>query len=289
MLQEVFQSTATLLPAAEQVLQELEEDARTSWEDRAVFHATQVTNLAGEAFETLSENRWSRRDCTEYQDELDWVIICGELNLSDMPVKMRRAARAREDQVNNEYQRATRVVERLLRAHGSRPETGHPPAGDGRRSERKHQGEFNTEHAPEGRMEYEDSVPVDRRSTLPVADILEAERQERPWESAPGAGWLRPITSDRSPGIGDLGMAVLHIGAPARLQGGGRVVQPGGTSTPLVGGPVEPLSRTYSESSARVDYRRRLELNTQDSDEDVLFRQEMRYTERGAGGFSSIR
>ncbi len=36
--------------------------------------ATQVTNLAGKAFETLSENRWSRRDCTEYQDELDWVM-----------------------------------------------------------------------------------------------------------------------------------------------------------------------------------------------------------------------
>jgi hypothetical protein len=30
-------------------------------------------------------------------------------------------------------------------------------------------------------------------------------------------------------------------------------------------------------------------LNTQDSDEDVLFRQEMRYPERGAGGFSGLR
>jgi hypothetical protein len=67
MLQEVEESTATLLPAAEQVLQELEEEARANWEERAVYHATQVTNLAGEAFETLSENRWSRRDCTEYQ------------------------------------------------------------------------------------------------------------------------------------------------------------------------------------------------------------------------------
>jgi hypothetical protein len=34
----------------------------------------QFTNSAGEAFETLSENRWSRRDCTEYQEELDWVM-----------------------------------------------------------------------------------------------------------------------------------------------------------------------------------------------------------------------
>jgi hypothetical protein len=112
---------ATLLPAAEQMLQELEEEARAScWEDRAVFYATQITNLAGEAFETLNENRWSRRDCMKYQDELDWVIksfrrIC---DLSDMPAKMRRPARAREDRVNHEYQRATRVVERLLRAQG---------------------------------------------------------------------------------------------------------------------------------------------------------------------------
>jgi hypothetical protein len=75
--------------------------------------------------------------------------------------------------------------------------------------------------------------------------------------------------SDRSLGIGDLGMVGLHIGAPARR-------------TPLVRGPGELLSRTNSGSSARVDFRWRLELNTQDSDEDVLFRQEMRYPERGA-------
>jgi hypothetical protein len=74
MLQEVEESTATLLPAAEKVLLELEEEARANWEERAVYQATQVINLAGEAFETLSENRWSRRDCTEYQEELDWMM-----------------------------------------------------------------------------------------------------------------------------------------------------------------------------------------------------------------------
>jgi len=52
---------------------------------------------------------------------------------------------------------------------------------------------------------------------------------------------------------------------------------------------VDLLSRTFSGSSTRVDYRRLLEMNTQDTDEDLLFRQEMRYTERGAGGFSNIR
>jgi hypothetical protein len=130
---------------------------------------------------------------------------------------------------------------------------------------------------------------MDRRPTLPVADILGAGRQEWSWGSALGAGCLRPVASDRSPGLGDLSMASQHIIAPARLQKGRRAAQPGGTSTPMVRDPGELLSRTYSGSSARVDYRRRLELNTQDSDEDVLFLQEMRYPERGARGFSNLR
>jgi hypothetical protein len=102
LLQEVEESTATLLPAAEQTLQEQEEEAKASWEERAVFYATRVTNIAGEAFETLNENRWSLRDCTEYQDELDWEMrtfrrICNELDSRNLPAKMRRAAQARED------------------------------------------------------------------------------------------------------------------------------------------------------------------------------------------------
>jgi hypothetical protein len=40
-----------------------------------------------------------------------------ELDSSVLPAKMRRAALAREDRVNHEYQRAASVVERLLRAH----------------------------------------------------------------------------------------------------------------------------------------------------------------------------
>jgi hypothetical protein len=197
MLQEVEEFTATLLPAVEQVLQELEEEARASWGERAIYNGTQVTNLAVEAFETLSENRWSRRDCTEYQDELDWVMrtfrrVCDELDLSSMPAKMRRAARAREDRINHEYQRATRVVERLLQAHGGRPETGHLLAGNGRRDERKYRDEFNIKHVPEERMEYEDSVPIYRRPTLPIADVLGAEQQERSWESLRDRGGSNP-------------------------------------------------------------------------------------------------
>ena len=81
-------------------MQELEEEARADWEERAVYHATQVTNLAGEAFETLSENRWSQRDCTEYQEELDWAMrtfrrVYDEVDVASMPAKMRRVACAR--------------------------------------------------------------------------------------------------------------------------------------------------------------------------------------------------
>jgi hypothetical protein len=97
---------------------------------------------------------------------------------------------------------------------------------------------------------------MDRRPTLPVADILGAGRQELSWDSAAGAGCLRLDASDRSRGIGDLCMAGLHIGAPARHKRGGRAAQPGGTITPLVRDPGELLSRTHSGSSARVDYRR---------------------------------
>jgi hypothetical protein len=83
----------------------------------------------------------------------------------------------------------------------------------------------------------------------------------------------------RGRGIGNLGMVGLNIGAPAQIQRGGRTLLPAGASTPL-GGSSGELPRTYSGSSARVDNWRQLEMNTQDSDEDALFRQEMRYPER---------
>ncbi len=186
--------------------------------------------------------------------------VCDELDLTSMPAKMRRMARARQERVNHEYQRAMRVVERLLQAHGGQQKERRPPASGGCRDERKYRDEFNTEYVAEQRMEYEESVPMERWPTLPVADVLNAERQEWSWESVQGAGWFRPAMADRSRGIGDLGMAGLNI-----------------------------VPRTYSGSSARVDYLWQLEMNTQDSDEDVLFRQEMRYPERGAGGFSGLR
>jgi hypothetical protein len=38
----------------------------------------------------------------------------------------------------------------------------------------------------------------------------------------------------------------------------------------------------FLASTVRPDYQRRLEMNMQDSEEDILFWQEMRYPERGA-------
>jgi hypothetical protein len=115
-----------------------------------------------------------------------------------MPAKMRRMARARLDRVNNEYQRATRVVEKLLQAHGGRQEERRPPAGGGYREEQKYRDDFGAGRAPDPRMEYEDSIPMERRPTLPVTEILAAERQERSWESAPVPGrWGHPSVADR--------------------------------------------------------------------------------------------
>jgi hypothetical protein len=157
---------------------------------------------------------------------------------------------------------------------------GHPRAGNSRRDEGKYQDKFNTEHMPEERMEYEDSVPMDRRPTLPVADVLGAKQQERSWESAQGSRWFQPAAIDRSQGIGDLGMAVLHIGAPDRQKNAParwRQHNAGRRSR----GATPHLFQLFPESglptAARVDH------------PGQLFRQEMRYPERGAGGFYSLR
>ncbi len=111
---------------------------------------------------------------------------------------------------------------------------------------------------------------MERRPTLPVNEVLEAERRELSWDNmaAPG-GWSQPSVADRGRRVGDLGMAGLNIGAPARLQRGGRVLPQTNASTPLGRDPGE-LSRTCTSSSAKAGYRQRLELNAQDSDEDVF-------------------
>ncbi len=112
-------------------------------------------------------------------------------------------------------------VERLLQAHEGEY-----------RGDQKRRSDFRMGRAPAPRCE--DPVPMERRPTLPVSEILEAERRELSWDhSAVTGGWNQPSLADRGRGVGDLGMAGLNIGAPARLQRGGRVLPPTGASTPL--------------------------------------------------------
>ncbi len=152
-------------------------------------------------------------------------------------------------QVNSEHQRATRVVERLLQAHGSEY-----------REKQKRRDNFRASRAPDSSTECEDSIPMERRSTSPVSEILATKRQERSWESmAVQGGWSQPGLVARSRGVGDLDMAGLNISAPMRLQRGGRALPPTDASTPL-GRDSGELPRAYSGSSTRADYRQRLEL-----------------------------
>ncbi len=64
----------------------------------------------------------------------------------------------------------------------------------------------------------------------------------------------------------------------------GRPIQPEGASTPLE--EVRPsMLENLAVSSVCPDYRRQLEMDTQDSEEDFFFRESMRYPSRGAGAF----
>ncbi len=94
---------------------------------------------------------------------------------------------------------------------------------------------------------------MERRSTLPVNEILASERREQSWESAAIPGrWGNPSAADRDRGVSNLDMAGLNIGAPTRLQRGGRALPLTGASTPL-GANSGELPHTYSSSSARAD------------------------------------
>jgi hypothetical protein len=66
----------------------------------------------------------------------------------------------------------------------------------------------------------------------------------------------------------------------------GRPIQPEGASTPLE--EVRPsMLENLAVSSVRPEYRRQLEMDTQDSEEDFFFRGSRRYPSKGAGAFSS--
>jgi hypothetical protein len=187
------------------VLQELEEEARDSWEERAAYYASRVTNLAGEASEALDETRWSRRDCAEYQDELDWEMrafctICGELKPSEMPSKMRRAAWLRKERVNQEFHRATRIVDRILRAHNCRPgEASRTRVSRNQYNDAGCRDEFMGDRELTAEVACEEcSIPMDRRPTLRVSEILGMGKPEQSWDEVQESGEACPAQSERS-------------------------------------------------------------------------------------------
>jgi hypothetical protein len=122
-----------------------------------------------------------------------------------------------------------------------------------------------------------------------VSKILGAGQLEQSWDETKEARDTCPAHLKRSKDIIDLSIAGLRItGASACLSiRERRAIQLGGLSTPLKKDPTGLLSSTFSGSSGRVDYSRRLEMNTQDSDEDVLLRQDRSFPKRGTGGSAS--
>jgi hypothetical protein len=131
--------------------------------------------------------------------------------------------------------------------------------------------EFMGSREPTAEVDCEECpIPMDRPSTHRVSEIPGTDRPKQSWDEVQESGEACPAQSERRWEIGNLGMAGLHImQVPARLLARERrVIQLGGSSTPLEEDPTGLLSSTFSGSSGRVNYRRQLKMNTQDSDED---------------------
>ena len=132
------------------------------------------------------------------------------------------------------------------------------------------------------------TVPLDRQSS---------RRPDQTYVLAGWEGWSQDsceppgrnqenddisAAGQRGGGTRPRGLAV-RISEPQERE---RPVQPEGASTPLE--EVRPtMLDSLAASSIQLDYRRQLEMDTQDSEEDFFFRGSRRYPSRGAGGFSS--
>jgi hypothetical protein len=71
--------------------------------------------------DALDENKWSRKDCLEDKEELDWEMQAyrGEVN-EVVPAERTTKMRQRQERVNAEVHHATQVVDRVLLAHNCR-------------------------------------------------------------------------------------------------------------------------------------------------------------------------
>jgi hypothetical protein len=94
-----------------------------------------------------------------------------------------------------------RIVSRILQAHeGQQRKAGGPAASGSHIGELECLDEFLANHEPAKELEYGESVPMNHRPTLRLADILRVDRPEQSWDVASGApGPVREKLGDGRP------------------------------------------------------------------------------------------
>jgi hypothetical protein len=294
LMQDVEGSTADLLKEAGRMVQELAGESRRNWETRARNQAMRVMHVASEAYKALSSRQWTMQDCREYAEELESELkayrkIADEVKLSELSTKMRQDAKLRQQGIDTEVYRARRQVARIILAHEcnlTQPSRTAPRRNS--RSETKStRGVESAESAGNsGSMDF--TVPLDRQSSRRPNQTYVVDGME---------GWSQDDVEPpgRNQENDDLSAAGLREGGTrsrgltvriSEQQERDRPIQPEGASTPLE--EVRPtMLDNLAASSIRPDYRRQLEMDTQDSEEDFFFRGSRRYPSRGAGAFSS--
>ncbi len=253
-----------------------------------------VMHVAGEAYKGVGSRQWTMQDCREYEEELESELkayrkIADEVKLSELSTKMRQDAKLRQQGIDTEVYRAQRQVARIMLAHEcnlTQP-SGTAPRRDSRSETRPTRGVESAESAgTSGFTNF--TVPLDRQSSRRpnqtyVVDGLEGWSQdscEPPGRNQENDGIS--AAGPRGSGTRPRGLAV-RISEPQECE---RPVQPGGASTLME--EVRPtMLDSLAASSIQLDYRRQLEMGTQDSEEDFFFRGSRRYPSRGAGGFPS--
>jgi hypothetical protein len=280
------------------MVQELAGEDRRNWETRAWNQAMRVMHVASGTYESLGSRQWTMQDCCKYKEELESELrayrkIAGEVKLSELSTKMRQEAKLRQQGIDTEVYRAQRQVARIILAHECNlTQPNRTAAGRNSRSEtRPARGVESAESVgTSGSMDF--TVPLDRQAsrrpnqTYVIGGMEGSSQDDFELDREP---------SGRNQENDDLSAARLHEGG-TRSHGltvrikeqpeRGRPVQPEGASTPL--DEARPtMLEVLAASSVRPDYRRQLEMDTQDSEKDFLFRGSRRYPGRGAGAFSS--
>jgi hypothetical protein len=298
LMQDVDGSTADLLKEAGRMVQELAGESRRNWETRARNQAMRVMHVASEAYESLGSRQWTMQDCREYEEELESELkayrkIAGEVKLSKLSTKMRQDAKLRQQGIDTEVYCAQRQVARIILAHEcnlTQPNRTAP--GRNSRSEtRSTRGVESAESAgTSGSMDF--TVPLDRQSSRRPNQTYVVGGMEG---SSQDDFELDRELPGRNQENDDLSAASLREGCTrsrgltvriSERQERDRPIQPEGASTPL--DEVRPMMlEILAASSVRPDYRRQLEMDTQDSEEDFFFRGSRRYPGWGAGAFSS--